>query len=153
MVTFKIWACQMLQSNILRWAIKFNVSAYRGGMGSRLSLGLGIETVSATAGLISVRLSLFTICSKKCPEHFRLICAQIKTSFRCAEFEAHIFIVWYWRSQEVKGWNCENFANMLNLISKLRKICWNPVNLNINLVQNLNIRLKSGSKDCTRNAA
>ena len=55
----------MLQSNILRWAIKFNVSAYRGGMGSRLSLGLGIETVSATAGLISVRLSLFTICSKK----------------------------------------------------------------------------------------
>ena len=31
---------------------------------------------------------------------------------------------------------------MLNLISKLRKICWNPVNLNINLVQNLNIRLK-----------
>ena len=59
-----------------------------------------------------------------------------------------IFIVWYWRSQEVKGWNCENFANMLNLISKLRKICWNPVNLNINLVQNLNIRLKSGSKDC-----
>ena len=61
-----------------------------------------------------------------------------------------IFIVWYCRSQEVKGWNCENFANMLNLISKLRKICWNPVNLNINLVQNLNIMLKSGSKDCAK---
>ena len=86
----------MLQFDILRWAIKFNASAYRGWMGCRLSLGLGIETISATAGLISVRLSTFTICSKIGPVHFKMDFSQttnysnIYKDLAYTEFETHI---------------------------------------------------------------
>ena len=124
-------------------------------MGCRLSLGLGIETISATARLVSVWLSMFTICSKIVSEYFESKFGVVKIRFFlyfARIWFPSLLIVWCSQISQmsifmyVKEWNCEKIANMLNLISKLRKICWNPVNLNINL----NIALKSRTKDCAR---